>query len=623
MKNFTKMNKITAAILAVLMMTAGILQTVPVSAAIKEADVFLNSNWSYAGESTPFEDGGWLQAICDTEDYIIGVENASNTSTDPDTLVAFYKNNYDENGNPVQQYSYAKHVTEMDYEHCNGMTYDPVNKRILIAGGKPLKKGNKGCIFIVDSESLKFIEKVKITDEGRVSAVDYWEKTNQFVFLIGTTQTTFKFVVTDLDFNVVDEFDGLDSSAGNTFQDFCISGDYAICIPFMKRTDKADTLQVYSLTERRLAGTYGLELEGGDTYVEPESICEIGPGELLIGSMLKDPNRVTFYTTKVAAAFSVRTDVQNGTVTESQQVLDEGTDFTVNYEPEENYELREILVDGQKQNILEYPSEYTFTNLQDDHEIDIYYTEIPEFPIVLDAEGGTLSSENTYVRRDQDVNLTWKADEHYELDWLMVNGQVVDASKDAQQYTVADCQEPVKAYAYFKEKPIFQMEGEVLGGKMQVKSQTVYRDDDYTVTYQPYKDYEFAHLYIDGKEITNLTEEQKESYTFENVQEGHSIRVEYRWKYLPLVIGAAGVFGIILLIFLFIRFVRWVKRRRAEKKRESAKKDAAGSMSMPPQEEDSGQELLTPETIDQEEREQESLESEEPEQEKLAKKDSE
>lgn len=580
MKKITKMNRITAAVLSILILTAGIWQALPVSAAIKEADVFLNSNWSYAGESTPFEDGGWLQAICDTENYIIGVENASNTSTDPDTLVAFYKNNYDENGNPVQQYSYAKHVTEMDYEHCNGMTYDPVNKRILIAGGKPLKKANKGCIFIADSESLEYIETVKITDEGRVSAVDYWEKTNQFVFLIGTTQTTFKFVVTDLDFNVLDEFDGLDSSAGNTFQDFCISGDYAICIPFMKRTNKDDTLQVYSLTEQRLVGTYGLELEGGDTYVEPESICEIGPGELLIGSMLKDPNRVTFYTTKVAAAFSVRTDVQNGTVTESQQVLDEGTDFTVNYEPEENYELREILVDGQKQNILEYPTEYTFTNLQDDHEIDICYTEIPEFPIVLESEGGTLTSEHTYVRRDQDVTLTWNADEHYELDWLMVNGQVVDLDGDTQQYTVSDCQEPVKAYAYFKEKPVFKMEAEVLGGKMQVDSETVYRDNSYTVTYQPDKDYEFSRLYIDGKEITDLTEEQKESYTFENVQEGHSIRVEYQWKYLPYVIGGAGVVGIVLLLLLFIRFIRWIKRRRAERKRESAKKDVAESLSL-------------------------------------------
>lgn len=36
----------------------------------------------------------------------------------------------------------------------------------------------------------------------------------------------------------------------------------------------------------------------------------------------------------------------------------------------ENYELRKIYVDGEKQNILEYPTEYTFSNLQDDHEID-------------------------------------------------------------------------------------------------------------------------------------------------------------------------------------------------------------------------------------------------------------
>lgn len=575
MKKNTKLNRTTALVLALLILVTGLLQTVPVSAGIKEADVFLNSNWSYAGESTPFEDGGWLQAICDTENYIIGVENASNTSTDADTLVAFYKNDYDENGNPVQKYGYAKHVTQMDYEHCNGMTYDPVNGRILIAGGKPLKKENKGCIFIVDSESLEYIEKVKITDEGRVSAVDYWGKTNQFVFLIGTTQTTFKFVVTDLNFNVVDEFDGLDSSAGNTFQDFCISGDYAICIPFMKRTNKEDTLQVYSLTEQRLVGTYGLALEGEDTYVEPESICEIGPGELLIGSMLKDPNRVTFYTTKVAAAFSVRTNVENGTVTDSQQVLDQGTDFTVSYEPEENFELKEVWVDGAKQNILEHPTEYTFTDLQDDHEIEIVYSEIPLFPVVLKARGGSLKSESTNVRRDQSVTLTWEPEEHYELDWLMVNGEIVDLAEGAAEYTVENCQGPVKAYAYFKEKSVFKMEAEVLGGKMQVDSETIYRDDSYTVRYQPKKDYEFSRLYIDGEEVTDLTEEQKESYTFENVQESHSIRVEYRWKYLPYALGGAGILGLILLIFLYIRFLRWMKKRRAEKQRESAKKDVA------------------------------------------------
>lgn len=573
MKKISRRKRTAALCLTLLIMTVSTLEAQIAEAAIKDADVFLTSNWSYAGESTPFEDGGWLQAICDTEDYIIGVENASNTSTAPDTLVAFYKNNYDENGNPVEQFSYAKHVTEMDYEHCNGMTYDPTHKRILIAGGKPLKKANKGCIFIVDSESLKFIEKVKITDEGRVSAVDYWEKEDKFVFLIGTTQTTFKFVITDTDFNVLDEFAGVDSSAGNTFQDFCISGDYVISVPFMKRTKEDDTLQVYSLTEQRLVGTYGLWLEGEETYVEPESICEIEPGKLLIGSMQKDPNRVVFYTTQVAAAFSVRTDVENGTVTDSQQVLDQGTDFTVAYEPEENYELREILVDGEKVNILEYPTEYTFADLQNDHEIDIKYREIPKFPVVTGVQGGWIKAADSYVRRGQDVDIWLKAYEHYELDWLMVDGELVSLEEEAKKYTVQNCQGPPKVYAYYKEKPIFEMEAEVLGGQMQVESKSIYLDEDYTVTYQPKKNYVFAHLYIDGKEITDLTKEQKESYTFVNVQKGHSIRVEYRWKYLYQAVGAAGAAGFVVLIFGYIHFLRRVKRRRTAIQREMEKKD--------------------------------------------------
>ena len=117
------------------------------------------------------------------------------------------------------------------------------------------------------------------------------------------------------------------------------------------------------------------------------------------------------------------------------------------------------------------------------------------------------------------------------------------------------------------------MKAEVLGGQMQVESKSVYRDDDYTVRYQPNENYEFAHLYIDGKEVTDLTDEQKESYTFSNVQESHSIRVEYRWKYLPYVLGGIGVILLVILIFAYIRFLRWLKRRRVSRQREAQKKD--------------------------------------------------
>ena len=106
---------------------------------------------------------------------------------------------------------------------------------------------------------------------------------------------------------------------------------------------------------------------------------------------------------------------------------------------------------------------------------------------------------------------------------------------------------------------------------MQVESKSVYRDDDYTVRYQPNENYEFAHLYIDGKEVTDLTNEQKESYTFSNVQESHSIRVEYRWKYLPYVLGGIGVISsgdLDLCLYPFSALVEEKKSFQAERSAE-------------------------------------------------------
>ena len=59
----------------------------------------------------------------------------------------FYKGSTDENGNEVRPYSYAKSVTEMDYEHGNGMAYNPYTRELVIAGGRNLSPENKGCLL--------------------------------------------------------------------------------------------------------------------------------------------------------------------------------------------------------------------------------------------------------------------------------------------------------------------------------------------------------------------------------------------------------------------------------------------------------------------------------------------
>lgn len=533
-----------------------------VSAGIKESDVFLDANWTYAGETSVFTATGWLQAVCATEDYIICLENYDNSKTDPDTLIAFYKNPYDEYGNPVEQYSYAKHVTEMDYEHGNGMTYDPGRNEIVIAGGRAIRRSNTGCIFVVDGDSLEFKRKVKVTDEGRVNAIDYWEEEDQFIMLIGNSKNEFKFIVTDREFNVLETLMEADISAGNAFQDFCISGDYIISIPFMKRTGKEDVLQVYSISERRLVGTYSLQMEDEDTYVEPESICEIEPGVLLIGSALKDPSRIAFYTTRVEAAFSVRTIVEHGTVTSSQKVLDQGTDFTVRYTPDEDYELSSVTVDGRELDIREYPNEYVFSNLQEDHEIIIDFTEIPLYDITASAENGTIDSL-VQVRRGKDATVRFQPQEHYELARLLIDGVEAEAERDATEYTFRDVQEPHTLQAVFEEIPSYSVETRVKNGTISPTVEKIYRDDSCTVTYQGKEGYEVAHILVDGAELENVTAAEQGRYVFEDVQEAHTITVIYQWSYLPLVI---------LVVFWAAAWIVAVQALKLERKRRKWKK---------------------------------------------------
>ncbi len=538
-----------------------------VFAAIKESDVFLDANWSYVGATSVFQADGWLQALCATEDYLICMENASNTSSAPDTLIAFYKNNYDENGNPVEQFSYAKHITEMDYEHGNGMTYDPVRNEVVIAGGKALQPENTGCIFIVDADTLQFKRKVHVTDEGRVAAIDYWKDTGQYILLIGSDDNVFKFVITDTDFQVLDTIESVDTSAGNTFQDFCISGDYIISIPFMKRTGLADTLQVYSIPEKRLAGTYSLQLEDEDIYVEPESICEIEPGRLLIGSTLKDTSQIAFYTTRVESAFSVTTQVEHGTVTDSQRVVDQGTDFTVKYTPDENYELSSVTVDGEEVDITEYPNEYVFPNLQENHRIHIRFTEIPQFAIETVVHNGSIDAP-LLVREGKEGVVHYQPREHYALERILVDGQEAEITGNETGYTFSEVRKAHTIEVFFAEVPVYEITAEAKNGTITPAVGSVYQGEDYVVQYEGKLGCVPAHILIDGEEQEDVTSEELSEYHFQDVQESHRIEVVYQWKYLPLLILAAFWLVAWCVAMQALKLER--RRRRIRKTKERA-----------------------------------------------------
>jgi hypothetical protein len=567
------------AILLILGLVCLPMLTIKCYAGIKDATVFQDVTWHYQGETGIFSDSGWLQSMCSTPNYIICLENSSNKESTPDTLMAFYRNDTDENGNPVQKYSLAKTMTEMDYEHGNGMTYNPNTNEILIVGSTPLNEANRGLVYIVDADTLKFKRSVRLTSTYKLLGIAYYEDQNCYIvqyFNDGYTDSFFVKVDADT-FAQVGDIIPVKMWNNIRHQDFCISGDYLISLAFTNNVSNSNVMHIYDLTTGSFMAGYALNINGSGGFIEPESICELSPGEIMIGNALKNPRRIAFYSTTVAAAFKLTTSVKNGEISGSQKTVDYGSNYTVNYEPYPDYEIESITVDGESLNPTKYPESYVFDSISKNHTIDVKFKEKPIFTITTSVENGFVDV-TLNKHRDNDVQITYGANEHYELSEVLVDGAPVTLDDHQTSYTFTNIQEAHKIDVKFKKIPSFNIETEVVGGTITNGSDTVYRNDDFTVYYEEKnEDYALGWIEVDGKVImADSIRSQWHKYTFENVWFPHKIKVVYYWKYMPmlLIIGIPGILtGLVSIALLSAgyrhrrKMLKRYKQRRKEKER--------------------------------------------------------
>lgn len=523
--------------------------TISTFAAIKDATVFEDVDWSHIGDSPVISDTGWLQSMCSTEHYIICLENSSTKESTPDTFLAFYRNKVDENGNPVTQYSLAKQVTEMDYEHANGMTYNPDTNEILVVGATPLEEENRGLVYIVDADTLKFKRSVRLSSTYNLLGIAYSEETKHYIvqfFNVGYTESFF--MELDTNFQRVGDLLPAKMWKNARHQDFCISGDYLISLGFTNKVSNSNVMQIYSIADRELLVSYDLDILENGEFIEPESICELGPGEILIGNAMKNPNRIAFYKTTVSAAFKLSTSVENGTITGSQKTVDYGSDYTVNYEPDENYEMESITIDGNTIDPEEFPNSYVFENVSQNHTIEVKYKEKPKFTLTTSVKNGFIDA--TIVKhRDNDWTIEYEPNEHYEITAVTVDGVKIPVESAEKSYTFKNIQEDHRISVEFQEIPSFEILTSARNGTISVPEEKLYRDDNYTVYYHPDEDYKLAWIEVDGNRTYFYEiKDNWNTYTFKQLSQPHEISVVYYWKYLPF----AALMGAFVIITFFI-----------------------------------------------------------------------
>ena len=266
---------------------------------------------------------GVVQSMCVTDYYIIMMENVAEDGTTPDIIKAYYRYDHDENGQPVERYSLAKRVQDMCYEHCNGMAFNPNTREIVVALYTSYNAENRGCVFLLDADTLEFKGRMKISDDYNILGIDY-DQTEDCYYIQTNADGGYTFKKLDSQFQIIDDYGTMEGySKGTNFQDLCVSGDYIINLPLTLNMGIGDYINMYSISRRVMVSDTQMNFNfEGVSAAEPESICELEPGlfAVTVTQSYADGRRtVAVYKTMVPYNFPAA-DIQKSTEPISEDV---------------------------------------------------------------------------------------------------------------------------------------------------------------------------------------------------------------------------------------------------------------------------------------------------------------
>ena len=238
---------------------------------IASEDALYDSIWNYLFEDS-MVNNGVVQSICATPEYLITIENTSNDPTQPDTVSAYYKNPFDQDGNPVPQYTLAMRNTDFDWEHGNGMTYNSNTHEIYVALYSNDAGDNEGCIYVMDPDTLSFKRKIQIAEGYNILGIDY-DSEHDVYYTLTNNQADYSLQKRDAAFNLIEDFGPIDPSPGTNFQDICVCGDYIFLSPLTYGMGIGDFMNVYSISRRETLLSINMDMGLEAPNVEAEGVC--------------------------------------------------------------------------------------------------------------------------------------------------------------------------------------------------------------------------------------------------------------------------------------------------------------------------------------------------------------
>ncbi|MFO7657150.1 MAG: fibronectin type III domain-containing protein [Bacteroidales bacterium] len=204
-----------------------------------------------------------------------------------------------------------------------------------------------------------------------------------------------------------------------------------------------------------------------------------------------------------------------------------GEDQTFNITPGECYQILDVLVDGLSVGPV---SSYTFSDVDDNHTIEVLFQKLTYTISASVAAGGSITPEgNVTVECGEDQTLTITPDDCYRILDVLVDGVSVG---DVSSYPFANVTGPHSIEVLFEKITYTITASAGMGGSIAPEGTvTVECGEDQTFTITPENCHQIMDVLVDGESVESVS-----SYTFQNVQNNHTIHVVFEEFTIPSVI---------------------------------------------------------------------------------------
>lgn len=174
----------------------------------------------------------------------------------------------------------------------------------------------------------------------------------------------------------------------------------------------------YSITE---ADNWTLTVDNLDKYAAGKEITYTWEEEAVEGytsSQVTEGNATTI-TNSHMPKYKITTEIDNGTITDTETDIPYGDSRTVTWKPKEGYYIDSVTVDGKETGV---DGSYTFDNITADHEVVVKTLPYHTVTTAID-NNGIITDNITEIKMNEDRTVSWTPESGYYVSKVTVDGR--------------------------------------------------------------------------------------------------------------------------------------------------------------------------------------------------------